>query len=316
MVKGVNHNDLTTLFIDRRRLTHADHPLREALATPDFLHLTPEIAIARSDFDALQSWDRQRARTLAFGLAADRAILVSRSAAIVHGLWTPGQSSLVELSYLHRGAPSKKQCPPQVTYRRSWLNEDEVTVVAGFRVTTLPRTLRDVTRYHGLLAGVIAIDCARARDPQLRLDKVSGGRFSGVDDVRQAVALSTGLAESPLESEACVLLRTDPVIGQHSIVQQQEIRINGRVFRLDVLIDGWLNIELDGDSKYDGHTYGRKTDAVMRLERQREKLIQNAGLRVLRYNYPGMRNNMISEVRAALAAPGKRPLIRGVENSF
>ena len=54
---------------------------------------------------------------------------------------------------------------------------------------------------------------------------------------------------------------------------------------MDLLINGWLIVEIDGDVKYDGETYGR-TDDVIRAERSREKALQNTGRVVVRVSDP------------------------------
>ncbi|MDR7330713.1 hypothetical protein [Corynebacterium guangdongense] len=297
----MSHDDITAHFVDLRRLTNADHILRAAIAAGHYHRLTPEIAMLRERFTELPPWDRVRARTLAFGWSADRAVLVSRSAAVIHGLWTLGLDPLVELAYLTRSAPPRSQRHPYVVYRRSHLHGHEVIDMEGVRVSTVARTLRDVARYHGVIAGVVAIDSARRRFPALPLDGLTMGKFFGIGMVRQALELSTGLAESPLESEATALLKLDAEIGRHSIVPQQEVTIGGRRVRPDNLIDGWLIVEIDGELKYDGHTFGKPTDDVIRAERQREKLLQNAGYVERRYGSRDIRGGlMLADVRRTL----------------
>ena len=49
-----------------------------------------------------------------------------------------------------------------------------------------------------------------------------------------------------------------------------------------------LVVEVDGQVKYDGVTYGTPTDQVLREERQREKALQNLGYTVLRIGHADM----------------------------
>lgn len=76
-------------------------------------------------------------------------------------------------------------------------------------------------------------------------------------------------------------------------------------YRVDLCIDDAVVIEVDGHSKYDGTTFGKPVDEVLRAERQREKHIQNLGFVVLRYSPRELlceRQRVISEVQAALRA--------------
>lgn len=68
------------------------------------------------------------------------------------------------------------------------------------------------------------------------------------------------------------------------MAQRHRVEPQARIgaFRVDLLIDGWLVLEVDGAAKYDGQTYGRAVEDVIRSERDREVYLQNQGFVVRR----------------------------------
>lgn len=273
------------MLLDLRRLTLNDISVRADVLAGRYRRLTPEIAIWEETWEQLPPWERARARDHAFGMSADRAILCGASAARIHGLAVAGAGRMVEMTYLNRNSVrARKFWPPWTVFRSAGLRRDEVCVVEGIRVTAVSRTLRDVARYHGLAAGVVAIDDARRKDSALTIDSLhrtitAGQSYHGVGTVRRAIDLSVSNSDSPLESQARVILVTAAV----GMVQAQVvITVRGRAYRVDLLIDGWLIIEIDGNVKYDGVTFGKAVDDVLRAERHRETQLQNAGFVVIR----------------------------------
>lgn len=121
----------------------------------------------------------------------------------------------------------------------------------------------------------------------MRRGMLAGPQFRGARAVREALGLFIPNAGSALESHARVLLVLSDVPGIESIAAQAAIRdpATGETYYVDLLINGWLIVEIDGDVKYDGETYGR-TDDVIRAERSREKALQNTGRVVVRVSDP------------------------------
>ena len=275
------------MLIDLRRLRLTDTELRNDLLSGHYRKLTPEIAIWEDTWRRLEVWDKEIARDFAFGLSYDRAVLVGASAARVQGLAVLGRMPQVELAYLSRSSVrGKKYWPPQTVFRSAVLHEDEIYTKSGVRLTRIRRTIRDVTRYHGVLAGVVTIDDARRQDPTLTTSVLhhhitEAGGYHGVGKVRRAIDLSIDNADSPLESQARVILVCAGVgkVRPQALIQPVP---GGPTYRVDLLIDDWLIIEVDGKVKYDGTTYGKSVDDVMFAERAREKHLQNAGYVVIR----------------------------------
>ncbi|MDR7329022.1 hypothetical protein [Corynebacterium guangdongense] len=278
------------MLLNLRRLTLADTAIRADLLAGKYRRLTPEVVIWEETWRRLPPWEQALARTYAFGVSADRAVLSGKSAARVLGIATVGSDPLVEMTYPNpKSFRARRSWPPHTVFRSSALSEDEVCVVDGIRVTTTFRTLRDVARYHGVVAGVVAIDDLRRKSPGLSIEDLHRSmtveqRYHGVGAVRQAIDLSGDSADSPLESMARVILVR---AGVGRIQTQGQIRPSRgtTTYRVDLLIDGWLIVELDGNVKYDGATFGKRADEVIRAERQREKELQNAGFLVLRATF-------------------------------
>ncbi|WP_155895156.1 endonuclease domain-containing protein [Corynebacterium vitaeruminis] len=210
------------------------------------------------------------------------------SSALLWNLWVLGTPKKVELNYVGSVKPPGKSTRRDYQhYRSAFLPEESVITVGGARMTSLPRTLIDVTRFHGVTAGVVAMDSLRASLPRFdrkALEKLllDGQSYRGKPKVREAIALSTGKSESPLESRARVALLTAKVKGLETLEFQKEITVAPHLFRADFLINGWLVVEVDGRAKYDGATFSQSAEQAIREEREREVHLSRQGFRVLR----------------------------------
>ena len=274
-------------LIEIRKKSHTDQEFWADQGR--YYHLTAEIAVAREKFDGLESWERSLALCASVGLTVDRAVVAGRAAAQLWGIKVLTWDRTVELMHTDgKQAGAAGTWPPNVHHRRCNLRSDEVHEEHGLRVTLATRTLRDIAAHHGVLEGLVAIDNARSQWPHLteeylRKELVEGARFNGIGNVREAIALSVPNAASPLETKARYLIVTSELPGVRTIETQAQISRGPDAghFDVDLLINGWLVIELDGRFKLDGTTFG-KTDAALRAERNREVFIQNTGKRFIR----------------------------------
>ncbi|HIX79376.1 MAG TPA: endonuclease domain-containing protein, partial [Candidatus Corynebacterium faecipullorum] len=162
-------------------------------------------------------------------------------------------------------------------YRRMDLRGNE-TVVHGIRVSSLDRTALDIARFYGFEEGLVAVDDVRARNVgQFWINETLGamGRVKGVAAARRAVAESVNCSESPWESyaRALVLAADYPELRW---VKAQYVIEN---YRADLVINGWLVIEIDGNVKY-----RHEVDEVIRAEHRRQQAILNKGYIVLRFS--------------------------------
>ncbi len=255
----------------------------------------------------LEAWsqlpdhDRQWLEVVAAGKGSTGSILVGRSAARVHGMWVfPLGHETVELS-LRGGGSSPGRCAhPRYTFRHSRLRGSEIREVNGLLVTSAIRTFADIARYHGFAEGLVAADWLRFRGldaDRLHREITDMGRLKGIGTVRRCAEYSTPVVDSGSESLARGLLITEgigPLTPQYTI--------GG--YRVDLLIGGWLIIEIDGAVKY----RGPDAEAVRQREFNRQKEIANRGYVFLRYSPEFVRrtpHRFIAEVRETLASRGR-----------
>lgn len=127
-------------------------------------------------------------------------VISHRSAGLLHGLPLIDRPGTPELTTLVRVALGTR---PAALVRSGGLDEDEVIAWFGLPVTTVARTITDLTR-QDRAAGLVAADAAlreRLVTPSELVD--AAGRCAGWPGARAArdvVALASPLAESPLES--------------------------------------------------------------------------------------------------------------------
>ncbi|WP_273413572.1 endonuclease domain-containing protein [Corynebacterium appendicis] len=243
--------------------------------------------IRASDWAELKRFEQEYLKCYAVATAAHKAILVGRSAARVAELWVlPLQNEAVELANKTGRPPSTKQWPKGVIYRnmavartdyQEFLAEDG-TGGSVLRMTTVERTIVDTARLHGLRHGVVALDSllkenkavnaeAQRKSIESTIDRLEGKK--GIGRARRALALSSGLSESPYES----LFRI--ILSENGIQVQPQMWI-GHQTRVDLLWEQ-LVIEIDGESKYEDVPH----QTVMR-QLKRENWLKEQGYEVLR----------------------------------
>lgn len=252
--------------------------------------LSPDVAMKFREFQDLAPWDKTTAAAVAFGWSARSAVVCGNSAARLHGLDVLGYDDPVELTYLGKQSPpGREYWPDGVIYRFTALPPSSVEAAHNLRVTNLVRTLRDVSVHHGVNAGVVAIDSARRIYPDIPLpalarQMLAGRPFKGIAQVRQALALSVPSSGSALES-ATRLRIIDAALPEIRSIELQ-VRFpaarDGRFYFVDILINGWLVLEVDGRRKYRSGAYGKTREETLIDERDREVWLQNLGLVVRR----------------------------------
>lgn len=280
-----------------------DHPVWKQLASGELIRLTSRYAINSEYYSALPYYQRHLFDIVAFGRSAHRSVLVERSAAQLLGLWTlSSRNAQVVLARQSRTVPPRRQWASKVMYRKMWLPASDIMECFGLRCTSVARTCIDVARLATFEEGLMAVDSALHKRlvglDELRSMLTAMGRVKGAAQARKVVAYATALAESPFESYARGMLIAER-LGKKLVVQPE---LQGG-YRPDMLLDDKVVVEIDGAVKYDGATYGKSSEAVIRAERQREKYLQNLGYIVLRYSPRDLlqnREQVLSEVRGAL----------------
>lgn len=273
-------------FVHLPAVDGMDLELRQRLAAGEYVALCPEMVMERKTWGQLRWWQQDEARIRAVGMCTHRAVLVGRSAARVHGIPVPGRDEFVELNLPGRNSRRpRREWPEKVVYRATRLHEGEVAVVSGLRVTTIVRTAADVARFHGLVAGIVAFDAvlamrnmSRGRAEHLLRTL---GRVTGICTARRALALADPRSESPLESWGRAQILEDPPPGLTTVEVQVEV-LGGR-YRVDLLLNSRVAVELHGDLKYGGQTTGVDPVTQMMRDRERERSSRTPVIRPFRF---------------------------------
>ena len=283
----------------RMRTHRAGTPsFRRELRAGSFLLLCPEIAVPAAEFQALPPWEQQAIRAFAVGSGSRKAVLVGKSAARLHGIPVLGNREPATVVLPGGGRPPVKQWPAGVQYRRALLPEEQVMEVNGVRVTRIMRTVADVCRYHGLVDGIVAFDHVLTLPTMSRgrADALLGdlGRMRGLGTARRALSLADGRAESPLESWARAQILTADLPEVTSV--EPQVPVLGGSRRVDLMVNGFLVVETDGELKYDGSTGVAPTEQ-MRRDRERDRELSNAGIPRMHVTYGDLADVVKGESR-------------------
>lgn len=254
-----------------QRLGHGIYASSRQQATP-LLHLAA-------------AWER---------LPADAAFS-GRTAAWLHGLDLP-PCSPIDVT-LPPGHPVAHRVGLRL--HRARLEDAEVVVRQGYRVTSALRTLADLGAGRDSIEAVIALDmglhAGLVSDTELAslVDGWAGRK--GVKRLRRAVALA-GVAESPMETRLRLLI---VLAGLPAPIPQVELfdELGEFIARVDLYYPSHrLCIEFDGGQHRD-----QLTD-----DNRRQNRIVSAGYEVLRFTSAdvlGAPLRVVATIRAALAGP-------------
>jgi len=202
----------------------------------------------------------------------------------------------VEVALPSRSVSQSRAQSGRYAFRFSKLRRDEQLVYEGHCLSTPIRTFIDIARYHGFLEGLIAADYLLRRGIErdaIEKEIRKMGRAKGIGVARRCLEHAIANSDSAYESLARGLL-IEAGIGP--VVAQAQIE---RYFA-DLLVQGWLIIEIDGEIKYERDDAGE----VRKKEFSRQKRIGNKGYVILRFESKLLREQphvFIAEVRAALA---------------
>lgn len=290
-------NELRALIVDTRTLTRTGL-LAVTDRAAEYVELDPVVLVPRASWHALKYHERRWLEVEAAAISSRGAVLVGRSAARKLGMWVVSRTAeAVELTLPSRSNSPSRTKSRGFTFRYSEVADDELLTYEGHRVTDPIRTFIDIARYHGFIEGLIAADYLLRRG-KTREEIERGirrmGRCKGLSTARRCLNHAIPTSQSPYESLVRALLieaGIGPIIAQ--------FQVDG--WFVDLCVDGWLLIEIDGEVKYDGPDGER----AWRAEKDREKRIGNKGFKFLRYSpefilkHP---DRVIQEVREALAS--------------
>lgn len=171
----------------------------------------------------------------------------------------------------------------QAHLHRASLPAHHVTMLDGCLTTTVARTVLDIAREHGYLAGVVAADAALHNGLVTRAELGEVVEFCrhwpGRRSAERVVDLCDGLAESPLESISRVRMVQS---GLPTPVAQAEIGDEfGRfIARVDFY---WPRFGVIGQS--DGAEKYRFATSLISSERRADAALRDLGLLVVRWDW-------------------------------
>lgn len=283
--------ELRAELVDKRKLAHDTFPDGE------YVELEPAVWFPAATWGELKYHERQWLRVEAAAMVSNAAVLVGRSAARKLGMWVISRGEEpVEVALPSRSVSQSRAQSGRYAFRFSKLRRDEQLVYEGHCLSTPIRTFIDIARYHGFLEGLIAADYLLRRGIErdaIEKEIRKMGRAKGIGVARRCLEHAIPNSNSAYESLARGLL-IEAGIGP--VVAQAQIE---RYFA-DLLVQGWLIIEIDGEIKYERDDAGE----VWKKEFSRQKRIGNNGYVILRFESRLLREQphvFIAEVRAALA---------------
>ena len=284
-------DELRAELVDTRKCSHESFPDGEVV------ELEPSVWFPAATWRELRYQERQWLRVEAAAMVSNAAVLVGRSAARKLGMWVISRGGEpVEVALPSRSVSQSRAQSGRYAFRFSKLRYDEQLVYEGHRVTTPVRTFIDIARHHGFIEGLIAADYLLRRGierAEIEKEIRKMGRAKGIGVARKCLEHAIPNSDSGYESLARGLL-IEAGIGP--VVAQAQIE---RYFA-DLLVQGWLIIEIDGQIKYERDDAGE----VWKKEFSRQKRIGNKGYVILRFESRLLREQphvFIAEVRAALA---------------
>jgi very-short-patch-repair endonuclease len=247
----------------------------------------------------------RKGRWLAAVLASGPDAVLSHWSAAALWMIRPSSRTVIDVT-----DPVKSRSWDGIRRHHKVLPGDEVTVMEGIPVTTVPRTIFD-------LAATESLDVVKAllREAEFRQlhDRLSlwdlVERYPGRRGVRKVKVALEGLKDEPLDERKSLLEeRFAPFVRRHHLPQtrfNQWILVGDKRFQVDCLWPEQRQIvELDG---WDGH----KTRTAFREDRARDRRLRVAGYGVTRLTWNQLEDEpeaVVSDLRALLTRPAPASL--------
>lgn len=278
--------------------------LQAKLKLNEALMLSRKTFIDVQRFRQLKDWERNTAWTAGVALGLHSACVSGASACVLWGIATGLLPEKIEVTLQGSSKPkSPLNRKRQIKYTTRYLASEDVECHHGMRVVSIPHALSRLAHDYGETIAIIAIDSALNRFPDLTkeyllawADKQPG--FHGKMKFIRAIEKADGRSESRLETLARLIALDMPEV--HTVEPQKEVA----QFRVDLMINGFLAVEADGEVKYRDNP-----QQAIRDERRREKMIQNLGHEVLRVglaDLTGANPHLAYLIREALARRGQK----------
>ena len=245
--------------------------------------LAPHIYIDTSYYRSQYPIDRFRLRALAHGVAS-RGVLVGLSAAAALNL--PISSTTKKIQFAGTCTRSFKETENRYRIINGTL--DIATPIGSAETTDYLSTCIDVTRWEGIVEGLIITDYCLSREAfsieELRDEVHDCQHFSGSSILRELAALACPGSQSPQESILKYNLCDVVLDCGVSLGAQPELTVPGQphTYASDLWIpEVGLLIEYDGQGKY-SDTATQTTSSVILAELNRQKLLESLGFTFFR----------------------------------
>jgi Protein of unknown function (DUF559) len=223
------------------------------------------------------------------------------SAAVMHGIDLLDRPH--ELVTLTRAAPRRgsRRRSDGILFHAAELPPEHITRLFGIGVTTVARTIIDLSRISSFKAAAVAADAALRADKTTKaeLGRVCDacGQWPGIRRAREVVEFSDGRAESVLESCARVVFRE---LGLEPPELQVTVHGDGFAYRVDFCWARYRTIaEADGLAKYDGRE-------VLLAQFRRDRLLRDAGYKVVHFTWRELFDTptaVVTRLRTAFSVP-------------
>ena len=129
-----------------------------------YLPLTATVGTPRFEYEEAPYFQRLLLHANAAQVTRKKAVISCLAAAMVHGIPVLNleRSTRVELNLPGKARPPSGY-PEIFHYRNAYLPESDITVVRGYRVTTVERTFVDICAVNGELEGLVFLESALRR---------------------------------------------------------------------------------------------------------------------------------------------------------
>ncbi|MFI6167156.1 hypothetical protein ACIBCN_10230 [Nocardia sp. NPDC051052] len=235
---------------------------------------------------------------------SEDAVASHCSAVVIHGL--PTWSLPLDRAHMTRNRTNGGFIKKQHVLHSAQLAPDEITLVNGLRVTTVPRTVIDIARSASFEQAVAIGDSALRQGlttaGELR-EQVSHRRRRGSQQATRVIDFLDGRSESVGESRSRVAFHQAGLPAselQARIFTDDEIC----VARVDFLFAGLGVIgEFDGDVEYRRECAGTRPAARLMVERNRDDRLRALGWMVVRWTWADLADatQLIRRIFAAAA---------------
>lgn len=238
-----------------------------------------------------------RERIVGVSLATPSAVIAGVAASAIHGARWVGDDIPIELV-----AAVRRQ--RGLTVRDETLDEDEVTAVAGIRVTTPARTAFDLGRHHPRVRAVARLDALMNARPFAPEDvAILAKRHRGVRGLRRlraALPLVDGGAESPRETWLRLLFIDAglPRPTTQVVVYDEWGRY---VRRIDMC---WEEFKVGAEYDGEQHLTSRRQYV---LDVRVNRVLQRLGWQVIHVIKEDRGADIVEQARNALLSRGWRP---------